>query len=114
MDGDEARTARSSAARTARRSQWAHTDVFSDEEAGDDDAKTRGGRTARTAAAAASKAGGPRAEAAARSRAGTERGGGRLPGSGAGQDPLDLLDAGELGFQGFRVRAPSPLHRILV
>ena len=94
VDGGGARSVRCSAARTARRSRWDHSDVFSDEE-GDGDARTRGGATAPTAGAA-SRAGGKSRAVSAKSRVGGKDAGKRLPGH--GRDTLDLLAAGEVLF----------------
>jgi hypothetical protein len=99
MEGDEDGSRRSiatGAARTTRRSTWAATDVFSDDDAADDadggDARTRGGRTGRATTAAPSQRG------AGKGRKGSQRedagAGARLPGGRGGSDPLDLLDAG--------------------
>ncbi len=91
---------RSVADRTARRSAWAATDVFSDnddeDEGADGETRTRGTRTGRAMTAAPSQRGG-----AAQDRRGGKRGSAgdaaRLPGGRGGNDPVDLLDAGTSG-----------------
>ncbi len=98
-EGGQRSVAGSRAARTARRSAWAATDVFSDDDDGegaDGDTRTRGARTGRATTAAPSQRGG-----AARDRRGGKRGAAgdaaRLPGGRGGNDPVDLLDAGTTG-----------------
>ena len=84
----------SRAARTARRSAWAATDVFSDDddEAADGDARTGGLRAGRTTTAAPSQRGTGRDGRGG--KRGTASSAARLPGGRGGNDPVDLLDAG--------------------
>ena len=93
--GGQRSVAGSRAARTARRSAWAATDVFSDDDdegGADGETKTRGARTGRATTAAPSQRG------AGQDRRGGKRGAAgeaaRLPGGRGGNDPVDLLDAG--------------------
>ena len=107
-EGGRRSIAGSVAARTARRSAWAATDVFSDDDDGaaDGDARTRGARTGRATTAAPSQRGDGRGRRGGeRGPAAVADGGARLAGGRGGNDPLDLLDAGTLGIR--------PIHRLL-
>ncbi|KAK9818389.1 hypothetical protein WJX72_011834 [[Myrmecia] bisecta] len=96
MDALEVDGAKSHAtkARTARRSEWAHTDVFSDGE--DDAADTRSAKSAKTCRTGRpGQPAGGRGQADRRSRQGeAKQAQRRLPGGAGDDDPMDLLDAG--------------------
>ena len=103
MEADEdcgRRSVATGAARTARRSAWAATNVFSDDDGANDadggDARTRGGRTGRATTAAPSQRGGVGKGRQRGSQKGNDGdGGARLPSGGrVGGDPIDLLDVG--------------------